>query len=74
MFRHLRLAVVTLVISANLCTPAFAEPTVSPQHAACDAPAKPLLSVADFDGDGVVDGHDIAWLAKAIHGGDYYAF
>ena len=74
MFRDLRVAFVTLVVSASLCTPAIAEPTVSPQHAACGAPAQPLLSVADFDGDGVVDGHDIAWLAKAIHGGEYYAF
>lgn len=44
-----------------------------PQHTGCGGHAKPLLSVADFDGDGAVDRHDLAWLGKAIHEGQYYA-
>ena len=43
------------------------------EHMACGAEARPLLSVADFDGDGVVDRHDLAGLKKAIHEGRYYA-
>ena len=37
-----------------------------------DIPA-PLLSVADFNADGRVDGQDIAELTNVIHNGQYYA-
>lgn len=49
----------------------------SPPHhggAECGDPAAPLLSVADFDGSGLVDGSDIVQLAKTVAGGQYYAF
>lgn len=45
-----------------------------PPPASCGDPARPLLSVADFDGNGRVDGRDIAQLARAIGGRQYYAF
>lgn len=45
-----------------------------PPPVQCGDPARPLLSVADFDGSGRVDGNDIARLARAIHDGQYYAF
>lgn len=67
------LRITLLFLSVFLtATPALAD-SVMPQHAQCGAPAKPLLSVADFDGDGVVDRHDLAGLARVIHEGRYYA-
>lgn len=53
-------------------TPALAGSSM-PEHMECGAQAKPLLSVADFDGDGLVDRHDLAWLRKVIREGQYYA-
>lgn len=45
-----------------------------PPPAACGDPAPPLLSVADLDGSGEVDGRDIARLARALGDRQYYAF
>ena len=40
----------------------------------CQGAAQPILSVADFDGSGVVDENDIVLLEKAERRGSYYAF
>lgn len=42
-------------------------------HAGCGDPATPLLAVADFNGDGAVNGKDIALLAREIGSGAYLA-
>jgi hypothetical protein len=36
--------------------------------------ATPILSVADYDGDGWVTGHDLILIRRAIRGGEYIAF
>lgn len=41
--------------------------------ALCGDRANPLLSVADFNGDGVVDNNDIVILSKHVGGKGYYA-
>lgn len=39
----------------------------------CDSPAKPLLSVADFDGSGQVDRNDIQAIGDIFRNGTYYS-
>lgn len=40
----------------------------------CREHASPILSVADYNGDGMVTGSDVAELARAVNAGQYYAF
>ena len=61
-----------LIFSSLIIAPALAGQSM-PEPMGCGAPARPLLSVADFDGDGRVDYHDLVWLKRAIHEGQYYA-
>lgn len=53
----------------------IATPTIAHQHAPaeCGAEATPLLSVADFDADGIVTGKDIKDLVNHKNSGTYYA-
>lgn len=40
----------------------------------CPSQAEPLLTVADFNGDGIVTGRDVAMIRQAINRGEYLAF
>lgn len=42
-------------------------------NVSCGDPAKPLLSVADFDANGIVDAKDIATLANVVGGNTYFS-
>lgn len=40
----------------------------------CGEAAEPILTVADFNGDGTVNGGDVAMIRRAINEGEYIAF
>jgi hypothetical protein len=65
-------SVIFLVSSMTAATAAFAQTEdICPTNGDY---TEPLLTVADFDGNGEVTGQDIAIIAKAVANGEYIAF
>lgn len=48
-------------------------PTESPMSAMCEVPGSPLQNVADVDGSGIVDLHDLLMIWEGIESGNYAA-
>jgi len=64
-----------IVLLASMGSLSFADEVEHEDGASeCRDGASPILSVADFNGDGIVTESDIAELTRAVNVGQYYAF
>lgn len=53
---------------------AFSSTGLAQHGSKCDGELEPVLDVADFDGNGVVDGQDVKLVTQAVNSGKYVAF
>ncbi len=62
----------TLIAGLLICTPPSLASASQQHQISCGDQPPPLLSVADFDGNGHVDRSDIQAIGKAFRSGTYY--